>query len=397
MPISIKLKPAAERMVKKGHPWVFDQSIVRQSAEGEAGDLAIIYDQRKNKFLACGLYDPYSPIRIRVLQVHQPATIGGEWFARKIREALGVRVPLMATDTNSYRLIYGENDGLPGLIADIYNNVLVIKLYAHCWFSWLPIVVPELVAAAQAEVAVLRLNRLLQQKRHSDYTDGQVIHGQLSEEDVTFKEHGLWFKANVVKGHKTGFFLDHRHNRQRIGELASGKTVLDVFAYAGGFSVHALAGGATAVTSLDISQEALRMAQENVALNDFTGTHHIMAADAFEGLATLRQQNRQFDIVIIDPPSFAKKADELAVAKKQYSKLAVLGAASVKKGGMLLLASCSSRLSAPAFYDLVLQTLKEAGCGFTILTKTEHDIDHPVRIPEGAYLKSIYLVIKGHP
>lgn len=389
--IAIKLKPAAQRMVKKGHPWVFEGGIIKQSTEGKAGDLAIIYDSQKNKFLACGLYDPTSPIRIKVLQVHKPAIINTKWFAAKIQAAYQKRIPLLATDTNSYRLIYGENDGLPSLIADVYKHIIVVKLYAPIWFPYLNNVLPILMEISQSKTMVLRMSRLLQQQPNTfDLKDGQVLYGQLEKEVVVFKEHGIAFSANVVHGHKTGYFLDHRHNRLKIGNLSNGKRVLDVFAYAGGFSVHALAKGALEVVSIDISTQALGMAKKNAALNPHTGQHKILAVDAFKGLEDLVKNGELFDLVVIDPPSFAKQESEVKGAKNSYQRLAILGIQLVKKGGLLVLASCTARIKAVDFFEVVEDSLKISGRAFHIQEKTYHDIDHPIGFPEGAYLKCGY-------
>lgn len=389
--LAIKLKPAAERMIKKGHPWVFSDSIKKQSAEGKAGDLAIIYDNKKNKFLAVGLLDPHSPIRIKLLQVHQSANIDAAWFKTKIQTAFDLRKPLLETDTNSYRLLFGENDGMPGFITDVYANVLVVKLYSAAWFPYLKEILPQLINITKSDVLVLRLSRSLQQMA-TDHKlhDGQVLHGDLKAPEVIFKEHGLSFTANVIKGHKTGYFLDHRANRKRVGSLAEDKTVLDVFAYAGGFSVHALAGGAREVTSLDISKQALEMAKKNAVLNVHSGKHLTIAADAFDGLQNLIRENKQFDIVVIDPPSFAKKESEVDGAKNSYRRLAKLGAQLVSKGGTLLLASCSSRIKADDFFELCENALMEASGKFKLIDKTFHDIDHPISFAEGAYLKAGY-------
>lgn len=389
--LAIRLKPAAERMVKKGHPWVFDKGIVKQNKEGKAGDLAIIFDNKKNKFLACGLYDPHSPIRIKILQVHQSATIDQDWFAQKTRAAYAIRQPLLQTDTNSYRLIYGENDGLPSLIADVYDHVLVVKLYAAIWFPYMNMILPELLAVSQAQTVVLRMSRNLEKQGNElGLQDGQVIHGILEEEVVIFREHGLQFSANVIHGHKTGYFLDHRHNRLQVGTLAKGKTMLDVFAYAGGFSVHALAQGATAVTSLDISAKALQMAKENAALNSHQGKHILLPADAFEGLDNLVKQGEKFDVVVIDPPSFAKKAEEVPGALQSYYRLAVLGTKLVQKGGWLILASCTARIPAALFFETVEKALVNSNLTFQATEKTYHDIDHPATFEEGKYLKCGY-------
>ncbi len=392
--IAFKLKPAAERMVKKGHPWIFEGGIIKQSAEGKPGDLAIIYDNKKNKFLACGLYDPESAIRIKVLQFHQSATIDSKWFESKIKAAFAIRQPLLLTDTNSYRLVYGENDGLPGFIADIYKDIAVVKLYSPVWLPYLEEILPILQEISQCNTIVLRLSRSMQARPNKEgLQDGQVLYGTLKDEVVIFREGGILFSANVIKGHKTGYFLDHRHNRIKTGKLSEGKKVLDVFSYAGGFSVHALAKGATEVVSMDISSKALEMASQNALLNPHKGVHKTMAVDAFLGLEKLHKDGEQFDIVVIDPPSFAKKASEIEGAIKSYRRLATAGMKLVRKGGLLILASCSSRISAESFFENIENNLKASGRRYMIKEKTFHDIDHPVGFAEGAYLKCGYYII----
>lgn len=393
MRIAIKVKPSVEKIIRKGHPWLFENGITKVSKEGKAGDLAIIFDNKKNKFLAIGLYDPYSPIRVKILQSNQSATINEAWFESKIQTAYDKRLPLLQTETNSYRLIYGENDGLPSLIADVYDDVLVLKIYSLIWLRYLDVLQPILLKISQCKTLVLRLSRNVEQQKTelNGLYNGQVLHGVLENETIIFTEHGLKFQANVIKGHKTGYFLDHRHNRKKVGELAKGKTILDVFSYAGGFSVHALAGGAKEVVSLDISKQALALSKENAALNPHRGTHKTMAVDAFEGLENLRQAGKKFDVVIIDPPSFAKKDTEKERALKSYGRLAKLGVQLVAKNGILLLASCSSRVTADDFFETVLPIVQNSKRPFHIMEKTFHDIDHPITFREGAYLKSIYL------
>lgn len=392
--IAIKLKPSAEILVKKGHPWVFENSIIKQNKEGKSGDLAVIFDNRKNAFLACGFYDPNSPIRIKILQANKPATINSEWFSNKVQEAYQKRLPLLETDTNSYRLVYGENDHLPALVADVYDSVLVVKLYASFWFYYLKDILPALIKVSQATCTVLRLSRNVQKEQNEfGFTDGQILDGNLTNEVIVFKEHSVNFSANVIHGHKTGYFLDHRANRKKVGELSKGKTVLDVFSYAGGFSVHALVGGATTVTSLDISAPALEIAKSNAKLNQFSGKHHIIVGDAFDELHKLARTNKKFDIVVIDPPSFAKSAAEVEKAIASYKKLTQLGLQLVTRKGILVVASCSSRVTSDVFFGLVEKTLQKNNTNYTILEKTSHDIDHPVGFKEGAYLKCIYTKI----
>jgi len=393
--IAIKVKTSVEKIIRQGHPWLFEQGITKQSKEGKAGDIAIIYDKKKNQFLAIGLYDPFSVIRVKLLQAGKKAQIGEDWFRERIKIAFDKRAPLLQTDTNSYRLIHGENDGFPGLVADVYANVLVLKLYAHIWLPYLSTILPILKEYSQSEVGVLRLSRLLMREptHLHGLQDGQLLYGQLAQEWVQFKEHGLLFAANVIKGHKTGYFLDHRHNRKRVGELAEGKKVLDVFAYAGGFSVHALAGGARAVTSLDISAQALEMAKQNVQLNFPKANHQTMAIDAFEGLMELHETGKKFDLVIVDPPSFAKKESEIKKALHSYARLAKLAIQIVAKGGILLLASCSSRVSAEEFFKTATDSVQKSGRKYQEMERSLHDVDHPIGFKEGVYLKSIYFLL----
>lgn len=392
--LAIKLRPAAEKKVKSGHPWVFEKGIAKQNKTGKAGDIAIIFDQKKNHVLAVGLYDPDSVIRIKVLS-SEKTVLNKEWFSEKIEKAYQRRIPLLQTATDSYRLIHGENDSFPGFIADIYAEVMVIKLYSAIWFPYLQWMIDALVAISSCSVVVLRLNRLLQNQpaKLFGYKDGQLLLGQLKQETVLFKEHGLQFGANVIKGHKTGYFLDHRHNRKRVGTLAKNKRVLDVFSYAGGFSVHAMVGGATEVTSLDISAKALAVAQQNMALNIAPSKHQILVGDAFKELEKLANNKKRFDLIVVDPPSFAKKESEINRALFQYAQLARLAVKLVTPGGVLVLASCSSRVSKEKFYETVLEAIKRVGVLYEEIERTEHDIDHPIGFEEGAYLKSIYLRI----
>lgn len=387
--LAIKLTTKAEKLVKQGHPWVFEKSIVKISKEGKPGDLAILFDNRSDKVFAVGLYDPASPIRIKVVS-NIPAQINNSFFEKQIEKAFILRTPLLQTNTNSYRLIYGENDGFPGLIADVYDTVIVVKLYSTIWLPYLKDILPLLIEISNTETMVMRLSRNVEKSGIDFLKDGDVIYGTLKNEVVFFKEHSVHFSANVIYGHKTGYFLDHRDNRRRVGLLAKGKNVLDVFSYAGGFSVHALAGGAQEVTSLDISAQALAVAVENGKLNTHNGVHKTITVDAFIGLQNLIDKKKVFDLVVIDPPSFAKSAKEVVTAKNSYARLAMLGSKLTAKKGLLILASCSSRVTAQTFFDISEQQILKTGRTFKTLDKTYHDIDHPITFAEGAYLKCGY-------
>ncbi|WP_026232190.1 class I SAM-dependent rRNA methyltransferase [Neolewinella persica] len=391
--LPVTLTAAGERALKSGHPWLFDGAIAKMKGDGKAGDLAVIFSFKKNKFIGVGLYDPDSPIRIRVLHQGSPVQINTDFFRARTQDAKKGRRALLATDTNGYRLLHGENDGFPGLVTDVYAGVAVIKVYSPVWFPFLQELIPVIVGAAEAQTAVLRLSRNVEKPAQAvGYTDGQVVFGTLDKEDVIFREHGLQFVANVIKGHKTGFFLDHRDNRRRVGELSDGQEVLDVFSYAGGFSVHALGGGATRVISLDISAPALAMARRNVALNfgEEDTRHEVLAEDAFVALERLRAEGQSFGIVIVDPPSFAKREKEVPGALEAYRRVNRLAIPLVAPGGILLAASCSARVPAETFFGEVEKVLRASGRTFTLLARTFHDVDHPIGFPEGAYLKSGY-------
>ncbi|GGI57821.1 class I SAM-dependent rRNA methyltransferase [Winogradskyella haliclonae] len=389
--LAVKLNSKGEQSVIKGHPWVFSNSIVKVNEDAKTGDLAIIFSKNKNKVVGIGLYDAKSPIRIKVIHNAQTkAVINADFFHTKIEKAYALRLELLTTNTNSYRLIFGENDGFPGLIADVYAKVLVVKLYSEIWLPYLEPIVHSLQQVSNSETVVMRLSRNLQNSNNHNLKDGDVIYGVLEDEVVQFIEHGINFSANVIKGHKTGYFLDHRENRRRVGELSTGKKVLDVFSYAGGFSVHALANGADEVTSLDISKQALDVARDNGRLNDYVGQHKTISGDAFKEMEALIKKDKRYDIVVIDPPSFAKQQSEIELAKKKYAQLAELGEKLTAKNGLLILASCSSRVLAQSFFDLNLRVLNAQSRLFETMLKTKHDIDHPVTFPEGAYLKCGY-------
>lgn len=387
--LAIKLKQDAERMVRKEHPWVFESSLRDESVQGNHGDVAVIFDHKKNRYMGFGLWDPDSPIRIKMLHFKTSATFDASWIDNQIQIAYLKRTELLKTDTDSYRLVFGENDHMPSLIVDVYAKVAVIKLYSRIWIPYLQWIVDAVVKTSNSDTVVLRLSRSVG-KLAPELTEGQVLHGTLNDPNVIFTEHGLKFSANVILGHKTGYFLDHRHNRKKVGELATNKDVLDVFSYAGGFSVHALVGGARSVTSLDISHQALGMSELNASLNQYHGTHKTICGDAFEELNKLINQKSTYDLVVIDPPSFAKKASEIDGALHSYRRLARLGIKLVKPKGILLLASCSSRIKSDDFFELCQEEVSNSKRPHRVLHKTYHDDDHQIGFPEGAYLKSIY-------
>jgi len=373
--------------VRGGHPWIFSDSVRDQNRDGEAGELAAIFD-RDDKFLAVGLYDPFSPIRVRVLHAGKPTKIDAAWFERKLGETFAKRDGLFDPTTNGYRCINGESDGWPGLVLDRYADTYVLKIYTAAWLPRLDDVLGFLQLAPRL---VIRLSRNIQElaKNNFKLIEGQIVRGEVSESPVVFLENSLRFEADVVRGQKTGFFLDQRENRREVESLARGRTVLNAFSFSGGFSVYAARGGAKSVASLDISKHALDSAQRNFDLNPgLTCPHELIHADVFDWI---KRCTRKFDLIVLDPPSLAKRETERADAMRAYSKLIGSGIERLNSGGILVAASCSAHVGAEDFFDIARRAAEGSARKFQELKTTGHAPDHPVSFPEGDYLKCIYL------
>jgi 23S rRNA (cytosine1962-C5)-methyltransferase len=371
--LRLRLRPTAESIVRGGHPWVFAESIKEQNREGTAGELAVIFD-RNDKFLAIGFYDPDSPIRVRILHTGKPIKIDADFWKRRLETAFGKRAAMFDEYTNGYRLVHGENDGFPGLVVDHYGETLVLKIYTSAWRDRIPEIAPLLS----------RTNIVLRTSRNLNLPEADVLGGSV-DGPIQFLETGLRFEADVLRGQKTGFFLDQRENRKIVETLARDRDVLNAFSFSGGFSVYAARGGARTVSDLDISAHALASARHNFALNGFEDRRHeTIQADTFEFLAA--KPNRRFGLIILDPPSLAKRESEKAGALRAYRKLVESALPWLASKGILVAASCSAHVTPEEFFATVLKAskLKE-------FRRTENPPDHPATFPEARYLKCIYL------
>ncbi len=399
--IAMRVRSGAERALRQGHPWVYEEAIVKQSHLGNAGDLAVIYDREKNNFLAVGLYDPLSPIRVKVLQALESRRIDQAFFAEKLRAAQAKRQALIETETTGYRLVYGESDGFPAMVLDRYGETLALKLYTAAWLPHLRDLLAALQEALVFDSLVLRLSRSLQSDQLNiaklyGLREGQQLIGETTDGLVDFVENGLLFRADVKRGHKTGFFFDQRDNRQRVRDLALGRRVLDVFSYSGGFTVCALAGGARSVTALDVSQPALDVLKFNARNNGFDlDKVDTLAVDAFAGLRQLIAAKRKFNMVIVDPPAFANSRASMRNAVLAYRRLVEMALRLLADDGILVMASCSSRIKAEMFYQLVTRSAAVAGYQLEEIERTSHALDHPVGFPEAEYLKALFARLKG--
>ncbi len=391
--IAVRVTPDALRQIRGGHPWVYDGSITSWSHDGAAGDLAVVFDD-KREFAAIGLWDPDSPIRIKILHRGRPATIDIGFWTTLVSTAVELRRPLIDDPSNNgFRLVHGENDGLPGLVLDQYADVAVLKLYSSAWFSHLADITSVIADVVAPKSLVMRTSRNIAELLPDGLTEGMALIGDLPEEPTMFVENALTFEAHPITGQKTGHFLDQRDNRQMVRDLADGAKVLDVFSCTGGFSVHAAAGGATMVHSIDLSRSAIEAAERNMAHNrsdpSVAACHHTTTTgDAFAAMQSLATAGEQFDIVIVDPPSFAQRQANVSAALRAYSRLTSLALGLVSDQGVLVQASCSSRVTADDFHRNIEQTAATAGVDLIELARTGHCLDHPVGFSQGAYLKA---------
>lgn len=392
--VAVRMTDEGRRWVRSGHPWLFEDSITSTSPDGQPGDIAIVFD-KKRRFQAIGLYDPASPIRVRILHHGEQVPITPEWWEGRLREVIGRRRSLLdSSETTGVRCINGENDGLPGLVVDLYHDVAVVKLYTPAWLPHLRTVVPIIEAAVGASAVVLRLSRRTQREVPAAITDGTALRGVLPARPVLFRENGLTVEADVVAGHKTGYFLDQRDNRRMLGARCEGARVLDVFSSGGGFTVAAAAGGATSVLSVDISAPALEAARRNLRHNHQTEAvrrcrHDTRRGDAFEVMADLAAAGRRFDVVVVDPPSFAQNEASVRGALRAYERLTDLAVRLVEDGGLLLQASCSSRVGPQDLFDAISAGARRGGVELEELRRTGHPSDHPIGFQYGEYLKAL--------
>ncbi len=389
--LAVRITPEALRHVRRGHPWVYADAITSINTDGEPGDLAVIFDDQR-KFAAIGLYDPDSAIRIKLLHRGSPQTIDAQWFHDMCARAKAVRATLKSSlTTTGYRCIHGENDGLPGVILDRYDDTYVLKLYSNAWAPHLANLMDAIAAVFQPSALVFRTSRSITDP--SFPPPGTVLIGELENNTITFLENGLQFEANVVDGQKTGHFLDQRDNRGHVRSLAMGKTVLDVFCCTGGFTVYSAAGGATSVHRVDLSHWAIEAGGRNIAHNlptNATCQHTATVGDAVDSLVNLVSRQRQFDIVIVDPPSFANRQTQVPGALRAYRRLAETASKLVTPGGILVQASCSARITADQFDETVRKGIIDASRRVVDVTSTGHALDHPIGFAQGRYLKAIF-------
>jgi 23S rRNA (cytosine1962-C5)-methyltransferase len=398
MQASIILKAGKERPLFRHHPWVYSNAIDRFEGKLYPGCTVHVLSH-EGQFVAKGLYSPVSQIRVRVLTWDEAEPIDHAFFKRRITKAIAHRQQWVK-NTNAIRLIFGESDGLPGLVVDQYADTLVCQFLFVGMEHWKEAIVDALVKQTSCAKIVERSDAAVRTREGLEPHIGP-LYGDLPTEPVQINECGVLYTVDVLKGHKTGFYIDQRDSRELLGQLSQDKEVLNVFCYTGGFSLAALRGGAKHVTSVDSSGEALAMAEKQMKVNGFDeGRATWIDSDAFDVLTRLRKEERQFDIVVLDPPKFAPSSHHLDKALRAYKEINRAGMQLLKPGGLLFTFSCSGAVDSALFERTIAMAGAEAmthgsdkGLDFRIMKRLSSGADHPLltSFPEGDYLKGLLL------
>ncbi len=388
------LKPGKEDSLRRFHPWVFSGALARVEGEPEEGEVVDVYTSKK-EFIACGHYQIGS-IAVRVLSFKQE-TIDADFWKHRLQVAKDLRVALGLIGNpknNTYRLVHGEGDNLPGLIIDVYDHTAVMQAHS-AGMHMDRLAIADALDAVMGDVVqhiYYKSETTLPYKADLVATENGFLKGG-SPENVAM-ENGLLFHVDWLKGQKTGFFVDQRENRALLERYAHGRSVLNMFCYTGGFSFYAMRGGAKLVHSVDSSAKAIDLTNENVKLN-FPGDdrHQAYAEDAFK---YLDRMGDQYDLIILDPPAFAKHRDALRNALRGYTKLNAKAFEKIRPGGILFTFSCSQVVSKQDFRNAVFTAAAQSGRSVRILHQLTQPGDHPVNIyhPEGEYLKGLVLYVE---
>jgi 23S rRNA (cytosine1962-C5)-methyltransferase len=390
----VELKPGLGRHLRAGHPWVFKKGLA-QPPRLPPGSVVDLVDG--HRFVARGYFDPYSAIAVRVLTLDPKTTIDEAFFEQRIGRCVRARRELIElTATDSYRLVHGEGDGLPGVIVDLYAGWAVLKLYSAGLTPHRPLIVEALAKTVPGLKGVIGRDEVGRDDADVDEEkgNGRVLWGEPAPNPLTIEERGAKFLVDVYAGQKTGFFLDQRENRFLLRRLGQGRDVLNCFCFSGGFSVNAALGGAKSVFSVDQDADAIALARQNFPLNGLEpASHDFLAADVFELLESFKREGRSFDLIVLDPPAFAKSQKAVEGAVAGYASLNRQALALLRPGGLLATASCSARVTQQMFLDAVREGAFNAGVDLTLVEERYQPPDHPLRLqfPEGRYLKFLVL------
>ena len=383
------LRPGREKSLRNRHPWVFDGAIAREEGPREAA-LADAIDARGNR-IASGFYSAHSQIRLRAIAFGEDE-LSEALLRARIAAAVARRAPILDGGTTACRLIHSEGDDLSGLIADRYGDALVVEITSAGLEKVSDIAIDELRALTGSRSVYLKNDLPARKLEHLPLEDRIV--GETPREE-TIREHGLSFRVAPGAGQKTGFFLDQRENRALVRTLARDREVLNLFAYSGGFGVYAASGGARSVEEVDVSEDAIALARANHDLNGSGGVAQFVAADAFQHVRRLASEGRRYDLIVADPPAFARTRGEVERAARGYKDINLYAFRLLRPGGLLLTFSCSGHMGTDLFQKIVFSAALDAGREARILHRLGAGPDHPISIycPEGEYLKGLVVEV----
>lgn len=387
MRAKVILKSGKEKSIQRRHPWIFSGAVYGVSREINDGEMVDVVDS-KNNHLGTGYFSDKGSIVVRILTFANEIFTDNFWN-EKLHSAWNLRLKLLNLEvTNAFRVIHGEGDGIPGLIIDYYDKNWVIQAHSTGIYLQMQQIAEAIKSNFQnyCETIYCKSSGTLPNTGTDCFLFG-------NKAEAVAKENNILFSVNWVEGQKTGFFLDQRENRKLLGEFSKGKKVLNTFCYTGGFSIYAMSAGAELVTSVDISQKAVDLAASNMELNFPNANHKAIADDVFN---FMKENHQIYDVIVLDPPAFAKSIKSKHTATQAYKRLNIAGLKALAPNGILFTFSCSQVIDDVLFYNTVAAAAIETGRNIRVLHKLEQGPDHPTNIyhPEGHYLKGLVLFVE---
>ncbi len=388
---TIFLKKSADSFIKRKHPWIFSGAVEKVEGNPSSGETVQILTSN-NATVGFGSYSPASQIRVRILSFSPDEKIDSDFFKRKILISSEARKKNIDTSqTNAYRIINAESDGLPGLIVDQYSEFLVCQ-FLSSGSEFNKNIIVEILNEKFKPKGIFERSDVEVRIKENLQPEKGLLKGIVSDDLVEVKENGLRFLVDIKKGHKTGFYLDQRDNRKLISEFSKGKSVLNCFSYTGGFSVYALAAGAEKITQVEASGSAIEISNQIFELNNLSSSSvENINGDVFEVLRKFRDERKTFDLIILDPPKFAESASQISKASRGYKDINLLAIKLLNPGGILFTFSCSGHISQELFQKIIAGAALDSGREVKIIKQLTQSADHPVALnfPEGLYLKGL--------
>ncbi|MCW9066033.1 MAG: class I SAM-dependent methyltransferase [Ignavibacteriaceae bacterium] len=392
---SVTLKKSADSFIKRKHPWIFSGAIEKVEGNPSNGDTVQIFTSNKT-IVGFGSFSPSSQIRVRVWSFNPQEKIDSDFFRMKILAASETRKQFIDTSqTNAYRIINAESDGLPGLIVDRYSDFLVCQ-FLSAGVEFYKNVITEILDEVFGPVGIYERSDVEVRTKEALQPAKGLLEGSPPNDLIEVNENGFMFLVDIKEGHKTGFYLDQRDNRKLLSEFSNGKSVLNCFSYTGGFSVYALASGAEKVTQVEASSSAIELSSKNLELNNLNlSLVENINGDVFEVLRKFRDERKTFDLIILDPPKFTESASQIQKASRGYKDINLLALKLLNPEGILFTFSCSGHISPELFQKIVSAATLDSGREVKIIKQISQSSDHPVSLnfPEGLYLKGLVCIV----